>query len=458
MPTTALSSPRSVPETAARAACARVAYAEGDRVVQTLYVPALGTLRVGSSEENDLVLCDDRVGHTHTLLRREGARWWLTLPVGLDGRARLAGHAGTLEQHVAAGRARRRDGAVEIALESEGEGPWASAVIPLRRGRLLVALEDAPAVQVAPLPRVLRRDLRAEVDFRFGGILSAVMIAFFFLGLAAEAADPLAALTPPESVFAFRPLYDTPPEPPAPDMPSETTLTDETSIVADATETVRRDGPRSDRGPSGSTEDGPRLTREEASRQAQLMIGTIGVGSLRDVLAGGAAVADGEDLINSVTDGSVATTTNTGLVARTGRDGTGEELGRIESTTTTVATHEGTPVGERPVRVAVSRPTALPGGDMPMEQVTHAIRSRVAAIRRCYERTLSSNPSARGRLVVGFQVQGSGAFSQVTVQENATGDAELAACVTSLLGRLRVSEGPTGGAASFRYPFVFEPG
>ena len=93
-----------------------------------------------------------------------------------------------------------------------------------------------------------------------------------------------------------------------------------------------------------------------------------------------------------------------------------------------------------------------------MEQVTRAIRARVAGIRRCYERTLTSNPSARGRLVVGFQVQGSGGFSNVSIEENGTGDAELGACVTSIIGRLRVSEGPTGGPASFRYPFVFEPG
>ena len=131
----------------------------------------------------------------------------------------------------------------------------------------------APAVHAAPLPRVVRRDLRAEIDWRFGGTLSAVMLAFFFLGLAAEAADPLVELSPPESVFAFRPLYEAP-EPPAPDMPAEPTLTDEEPVVADATPTPTRDqtrgpSPREHAGPSTASDEGtPRLTREEARNSA----------------------------------------------------------------------------------------------------------------------------------------------------------------------------------------------
>ena len=73
-----------------------------------------------------------------------------------------------------------------VPLDLDSAVPWASAVVELWHGRLLVALEQAPAVHAAPLPRVVRRDLRAEIDWRFGGTFSAVMLAFFFLGLAAD--------------------------------------------------------------------------------------------------------------------------------------------------------------------------------------------------------------------------------------------------------------------------------
>jgi hypothetical protein len=465
MPTATVASPASSSSrhTQASAVCARIAFAVEDRVVHTLRVPALGTLQVGSSEENDLVLCDPRLGGTHTLLRNEGGRWWLTLPAGVLGRARLAGHAGTLVEHVATGRARQAGDVVLVPLDLDSAVPWASAVVELWHGRLLVALEQAPAVHAAPLPRVVRRDLRAEIDWRFGGTLSAVMLAFFFLGLAAEAADPLVELSPPESVFAFRPLYEAP-EPPAPDMPAEPTLTDEEPVVADATPTPTRDqtrgpSPREHAGPSTASDEGtPRLTREEARDQAALLLGSIGVGPLRDALAGGAAVRDGQELMDAMADGSVATGPTSGLTAREGRDGTGDELGRFSPTAPTLSTTEGDPVTERNVRVRVDRPTPLPGPtSMPMNPVTQAIRARVGAIRRCYERTLGSNPAARGRLVVSFRVEGSGAFSGVTVPENQTGDAQLAECVSGIIGRLRVAAGPDGGAASFRYPFVFEP-
>lgn len=466
MPTSSAASRATSPSrhTHPSAVCARVAFALDNRVVHTLRVPALGTLHVGSSEENDLVLCDAHLGRTHALLQSEGARWWLTLPAGAVGRARLAGHAATLQEHVAAGRAQRADGRVELPLDLEGAAPWTSAVVELTRGRLLIALEEAPAVQVAPLPRVVRRDLRADVDWGFGGTLSAVMLAFFFLGLAAEAADPLVELTPPESVFAFRPLYEAP-EPPAPDMPAEPTASDAETVVADADPTPRRDQPRghqtlTDAGrPSSPSEEGtPRLTREEARQQATLLLGNIGVGALRDALAGGAAVRDGQELMDAVTDGSLATGPSSGLTAREGRDGTGDELGRLTSTAPTAATTEGDRVTERSVHVRVDRPTPSPGQpSMPMSPVTQAIRARVGAVRRCYERTLGTNPAARGRLVVSFRVEGSGAFSGVTVTENATGDAQLAECVSGIVGRLRVMPAPEGGSGSFRYPFVFEP-
>src|SRR5690606_13021324 len=123
-----------------RRLCARVAYAHGDRVRQSMRVPALADLRVGSSERNELVLCDARLGETHTLLEREGERWWLVVPRGVEVRARLGDQSASLEEHLRAGRAVRRGPHVALPLGLGAADVPVSAVLELGEGRLMIAL------------------------------------------------------------------------------------------------------------------------------------------------------------------------------------------------------------------------------------------------------------------------------------------------------------------------------
>ncbi|MCA9533266.1 MAG: AgmX/PglI C-terminal domain-containing protein [Myxococcales bacterium] len=460
-PTSAVSSaPRE------RRLCARVAYAHGDRVRQSMRVPALADLRVGSSERNELVLCDARLGETHTLLEREGERWWLVVPRGVEVRARLGDQSASLEEHLRAGRAVRRGPHVALPLGlGEADVP-VSAVLELGEGRLMIALEERTAARVAPLPRALSSGVGAQVDWRFAGTLAVVALAFFFVGLAAEAADPLLAVSPPESVFRFRPLYDTPPLPP-PDAPPEPDAEVAALTEQDVPSAPRNSGDRTPRrdvhdGDVGQRRvgDSPRLSADEARSQTQELLGSIGSLGLRDRLAGGAVVSNAGTLLDDVREGPPNSGPQPGTLApRAGRDTSGRSLGALGPAGVTRELGEAGEVEERPVRVGMARPQAPTGpGLRPQEPVTRAIRGRIAAIRRCYERTLAQHPEARGRVVVAFRVEMSGSFSGVSVTENATGDAQLATCMSGIFERLRVAPSDEGGAVSFRYPFVFEPG
>jgi hypothetical protein len=188
-------------------------------------------------------------------------------------------------------------------------------------------------------------------------------------------------------------------------------------------------------------------------------VGSIGNLGLRDGLAGGAVVANASALLDDVREGAPDTRPSAGLAPRAGLDTSRRSLGALGPAGAVRAVAESGPATERPVRVGLARPSAPSGpGLMPQAPVTIAIRGRIGAIRRCYERTLTSNPAARGRVVVSFRVEMSGAFSGVSVVENATSDPQLAACMTGIFQRMRVTAGPDGGAVAFRYPFVFEPG
>ena len=90
-------------------------------------------------------------------------------------------------------------------------------------------------------------------------------------------------------------------------------------------------------------------------------------------------------------------------------------------------------------------------------EIVALIRQRLAAVRACYETQLRSNSNLAGTVTVTFTVQPNGAVSAVGIQENTTGDAALAGCVTGIVSRFRWNPGPAGGPMTFAYPFAFAP-
>lgn len=90
--------------------------------------------------------------------------------------------------------------------------------------------------------------------------------------------------------------------------------------------------------------------------------------------------------------------------------------------------------------------------------VTRAIRGRISAIKRCYERELTTNPTLRGTTRIMFTIEPSGRFAHVRHEVDVPAMAPVGACVAAVVASLSVSPGPTGGSVRFRYPFQFEHG
>lgn len=77
----------------------------------------------------------------------------------------------------------------------------------------------------------------------------------------------------------------------------------------------------------------------------------------------------------------------------------------------------------------------------------------------CYEDALQSEPLLSGRIHLQITVrEHGGLFSAVTVDENTTGAAGVAACVVRTVRAIgSVSPGPVGGSVTYGVPLVFEP-
>ncbi len=88
--------------------------------------------------------------------------------------------------------------------------------------------------------------------------------------------------------------------------------------------------------------------------------------------------------------------------------------------------------------------------------VTKVINVSKAAIKRCYDKALTSNPMLKGKMSVKITINEQGRVSNTEVVEDSLKDAEVAKCVKGVIGRLRFPK-PAGGSASVTFPFAFDP-
>ena len=95
-----------------------------------------------------------------------------------------------------------------------------------------------------------------------------------------------------------------------------------------------------------------------------------------------------------------------------------------------------------------------PGSNIDSAGVMKVIRASNAAIKRCYDRALISNPSLKGKIAVKIVVNVDGKVGSVDLSEDTLNDADVAKCVKGVIGRLRFPK-PEGGPATIVYPYSF---
>ena len=96
------------------------------------------------------------------------------------------------------------------------------------------------------------------------------------------------------------------------------------------------------------------------------------------------------------------------------------------------------------------------GSNIDSAGVSKVINVSKAAIKRCYDKALTSNPMLKGKLSVKININEQGRVDSTEVVEDSLHDAEVAKCVKGVIGRLRFPK-PAGGTASITFPFAFDP-
>lgn len=95
-------------------------------------------------------------------------------------------------------------------------------------------------------------------------------------------------------------------------------------------------------------------------------------------------------------------------------------------------------------------------GGITRDQIREVVRAHIGEVRDCYNQGLQRDPELAGRLVVGFEIAGSGAVEHAKISESTVADAEVGACIAA---KVKSWQFPASKAAtSVEYPFVLEPG
>ncbi len=94
-------------------------------------------------------------------------------------------------------------------------------------------------------------------------------------------------------------------------------------------------------------------------------------------------------------------------------------------------------------------------GPLDPSLVAKEVRTRIGAIKACYERALKRNSKLFGKVKVRWTITTAGTVSAVEIEEDSVGDSEVSSCIKGLVRRWRFPT-PSGGPVDVVYPFVFE--
>jgi TonB family protein len=462
----------------------RIAVIQGGKIIEERIQRRRESVHVGSSEKNHFVIHGEGVPSRFELFQVTGDDYVLNYTDSMSGRVGSAGTVHELQQARNSGVARHVEGTGRARAPSEY---WQIKLNDGSRGKVVVGATTLlfqfvhpPTVQPRPqLPVTARAGFLRSIDWLFTSLVAFTFVTMFGLVVYLENADwplPASVASVPEDVAHL--IFQEPPPPAEKPRQVEQAPTDQQSArKADAKTSQKSAEPQqpAPAGPERTAQETPagersaRIAQEAAQAAETLIVGALSAGTggaLSDVLAGGAVTGRAADILSQAAGVGVAQGSSGGsLRTRSGSSqGSGQKglgsLSRRGDAEATTSRSEGQQVVEREIRGQADLGTGgdIGGaGEFDASIVVRMIKTRIGAIRACYERELKRNPTLAGKVTIQFTIELQGNVSAVRVVENTTRDEAVGSCVANAVQRFRFNPGPQGGSVSFSYPFVFAP-
>jgi outer membrane biosynthesis protein TonB len=446
----------------------RIGIIQGGRIVEERLVRKRESISIGQSAKNTFVVLSDSLPRNWLLFEASGTQYVAHFSDGMDARIAVGNEIISLSQLKQTGKIQKRGASWVLPLDERARGK-----ITLADMTILFQFVTPPPPQPRPqLPASVRGSALSGVDWFFTTIAAVSFLLHLMLVIYLRNVDwprkPDIEAVPDRFVSMVVKKEEKKPE--------EKKVVDETKAEEEK-KPEKKAGDDEAKKPAKkelSDEEKAKLAearaKADAERRARLseqvkqtgllkLLGAKagGEGSIADVLGKGDVDRDQEKAFQGVGGVGVASGSEGLRGIKAGGSGSGRvaDVGGLRGGGSIAGGGTGTGAGERTVKAAIKTEAPAVDGELDPNMVAKEVRSRLGAIKACYERALKRNPNLSGKVVIHWTITQAGTVSGVDVEQDTLGDAEVASCIKALIARWRFPA-PAGGSVDVSFPFVFQ--
>ncbi len=421
----------------------RVAIIQGGKIIEERHIRRPDSVSVGQDAKNTFVVPASNLPPSFPVFDFRGTHYYLLFTERMDGRVRIGNRDVDFATLRTQKLAQRRGSVFALQLDESAMGKVVLGEVTL----LFQFVPPPPAPSRMALPAEYRGTLWSSLDHLFFGILAASVLFFFSI-----AAIIALAPKPPDSDVTLDELPDrfakllVPPKPPEPEKPKDEPKAEEK--VEKKEPVKKKEKPASDEARKAA------IAQKVQSKGILKILGASGgQGALKDLLGEGTGTQDVATALKGAQGGVVVATTGGVGGPRGGGAGSAAGIGELGT-----AGGGNVSLGSKgDARVTGKVAAAAPevdSADVDREALARYIKARLTAIRGCYEKELKRNPTLKGKVVVRFNITPAGRASDIRLEENSVGSAEVGQCIVSLM-RSWVFPFKPPDEVPVQYPFLF---
>ena len=446
----------------------RIGIIQGGRIVEERLVRKRESITIGQSAKNTFVVLSDALPRNWLLFEASGSQYVAHFSDGMDARIAVGNEIISLSQLKQTGKIQKRGASWVLPLDERARGK-----ITLADMTILFQFVTPPPPQPRPqLPASVRGSALTGVDWFFTTVAAVSFLLHLMLVIYLRNVDWPRKPDIEEIPDRFVKMVKVEEK-----KPEEKKVVDETKPEDDKKKDEKKKGddeekkqPKKELSDEEKAKLAEAKAKADAERRARLadqvkqtgllkLLGAKaeGDGSIADVLGKGDVDRDQEKAFQGVGGVGVASGNDSLRGIKAGGSGSGRvaDVGGLRGGGSIAGGGTGAGAGERTVKAAIKTETPAVDGELDPNMVAKEVRSRLGAIKACYERALKRNPNLSGKVVIHWTITQAGTVSGVDVEQDTLGDAEVASCIKALIARWRFPA-PAGGSVDVSFPFVFQ--
>ncbi|HVR03366.1 MAG TPA: AgmX/PglI C-terminal domain-containing protein, partial [Polyangia bacterium] len=444
----------------------RIGIIQGGRIVEERLVRKRENITIGQSARNMFVVPSEALPRNWLLFQVSGNQYVAHFSEGMDARIAVGNEIISLAQLKQTGKIQKKGASFALPLDDRSRGK-----ITLADMTILFQFVTPPIPQPRPqLPASVRGSVTSDLDWFFTTIAAISFLVHLSLVIYLRSVDWPRKPDIEDIPDRFVQMVKKPEEKKPEEKKVEKVEKKEEEKKPEKKKEEVAKKEQKEVTPEEAARRAEEKARQDAERRARLaeqvkstgLLKLLGAntgegGSIADVLGKGDVDRDQEKAFQGVGGVGVASGNDQLRGIKSGGSGSGRvaNVGGLRGGGSIAGGGTGEAASEKKVSGSVKSEAPAVDGELDPAMVAKEVRTRLGAIKACYERALKRNPTLSGKVVIHWTITQAGTVSGVDVEQDTLGDAEVASCIKALIARWRFPA-PAGGSVDVSFPFVFQ--